>query len=82
MFNWIASIYSIPKEVRKMATQISELATELANVKNLLVEAAGELTGKIDALEAALALSGELPQEAQDALEEVRATAQGLADIV
>lgn len=65
-----------------MATQINELAIELATIKTLLVEAANELSAKITALEEALGNAGALPEDAALALEDVRIAAQALADVV
>lgn len=82
MFTWIDIIYATYSEVRKMATKVSELAAELANVKALLSEASIELLGKIIALEEALGSAGDLPPDVTVALEEVRVSAQALADVV
>ena len=65
-----------------MATQISELAGALAEVRALVIEGTTELTAKIDDLEAALAGSDELPIEAVEALAALRVSAQSLADII
>ena len=82
MFGWITIIHQIYAEVRRMATQISELAGALAEVRALVIEGTTELTAKIDDLEAALAGGDDLPIEAVEALAALRASAQHLADII
>ena len=63
-----------------MATQISELAAELTDIKMLVSEGMVELTGKINDLEEALGNAGELPVEVVEAMAALRRTAQALAD--
>ena len=89
-FGWIEAIFSIKREVhstlqkvKKMATQIAELATALNDIKALVVEGTSELTSKITELELALSEGGgEIPVEAQTALDDLKGIAQTLADIV
>jgi len=82
MFSWILDIHSILKEVRKMATQITELAAELAQIKTLVSEGMVELTSKIADLEAALSGAGTLPDDVQAELTSLKDMAQALADVI
>ena len=82
MFDWINIIYATYKEVRKMATQITELAAELAQIKALVAEGMTELTSKIADLEAALTGAGTLPDDVQAELTSLKDMAQALADVI
>ncbi len=61
--------------------KLSELTTAIAGVSAQLTKAQEEILAKIAALEAAL-VDVELPTEAVDALDALRAQTQGLDDIV
>mgnify|MGYP001766201502 CR=1 FL=1 len=61
--------------------KLSELAMQLSALAAQLDKAAGEIVAKIDDLETALA-DTEIPEEAATAIEELKAKAQALDDIV
>jgi uncharacterized membrane protein YccC len=58
------------------------LADDLRNIEEQLNKANTEITGKIDALEGALANSGEQTQEVTDAVAALKAVSQSLDDVV
>jgi ATPase subunit of ABC transporter with duplicated ATPase domains len=68
-------------EVLKMATKLNELAAELSGVRALLGEGISEVVAKIQELEDALANTS-IPDDAQSVLDELKVSAQALADIV
>jgi hypothetical protein len=72
----------IDKRIAKMATNVSELAPELAQIKSLVAEGMIELTQKIADLEVALGDAGALPDEAQIELDGLKTMAQALADVI
>ncbi len=61
--------------------KIDELAALITGVSDQLAKAKGEIVAKIAALEAALS-NTELPAEAQTAMDNLKAVAQSLDDIV
>ena len=58
------------------------LADDLHSIEDQLNKAKTEVTGKIEALEGALANSGEQTQEVADAVAALKAVSQGLDDVV
>ena len=58
------------------------LADDLRNIEEQLNKAKTEVTGKIEALEGALATSGEQTQEVTDAVAALKAVSQNLDDVV
>jgi len=58
------------------------LADDLRDIEDQLNKAKTEVTGKIDALEGALANSGVQTQEVTDAVAALKAVSQGLDDVV
>ena len=58
------------------------LADDLRNIEKQLNKAKTEVTGKIEALEGALATSGEQTQEVTDAVAALKAVSQNLDDVV
>lgn len=61
---------------------VMTLADDLRNIEVQLGKAKAEVSGKIEALESALATSGEQPQEVTDAVEALKAISQSLDDVV
>ena len=64
-----------------MATKISELVGALGDVRALLGEGIAEVLAKIQKLQDALA-NADIPADAQVVLDELKVSAQALADIV
>lgn len=64
-----------------ISMKLNELATQLSGLAVQLDKAAAEIVGKIDELETALA-DTEIPDEATVMIEELKAKAQALDDIV
>jgi molecular chaperone GrpE (heat shock protein) len=58
------------------------LADDLQAIKDQLDKASAEITGKIDALEAALASAGEQPEAVTEAVASLKLVAQSLDDVV
>lgn len=61
---------------------LMSLADDLREIENQLNKAKTEITGKISALEAALAASGTQAQDVTDALAALKSVAQNLDDVV
>ena len=61
---------------------LMSLADDLRNIEVQLNKAKAEVTGKIEALEGALATSGEQTQEVTDAVAALKAVSQNLDDVV
>jgi predicted nuclease with TOPRIM domain len=77
------------EQLRNLHMDLSEGVKELKEIKALLVEAKAELTGKINELQDKVAVLEEAmshidvpPQEAVDALNDVKGVAQEMADII
>lgn len=67
------------KILERINTMADDLATQLSNIEDQLSKASTEIVNKINELQN---LIGTIPPEAQAKLDEIKATAQALDDIV
>lgn len=77
----LAYLVEILKETRTIMTTQEQTAADLVAVKEQLVKAAGEIVGKISALEAALAEAGATSPAVVAVVADLKAVAQGLDDL-
>lgn len=75
------ALISLPENVEKIMTTVTELAVTLTTIGDQLLKAKTEILQKISDLEAAVA-NTVLPPAAEDALAALKASAQSLDDIV
>jgi hypothetical protein len=79
----VVSVREIKRTIKHMEVKImSELANVLTGISAQLTKAKDEIVKKIADLETALATAGGIPEDAQVALDALKAQAQVLDDIV
>ena len=81
LLNGISLVLNVHTEYR-IKELLMALADDLRNIEDQLNKAKTEVTGKIAALEGALATSGEQTQEVTDAVAALKAVSQNLDDVV
>ena len=81
LLNGISLLLNVHTEYR-IKELLMALADDLRNIEDQLNKAKTEVTGKIAALEGALATSGEQTQEVTDAVAALKAVSQNLDDVV
>ena len=79
--NWFIFLFKLPLLLESIMTTIVELKDSLVAIQSQLSKAREEIINKIDDLQIALT-NVPIPPEAEEALANLVATAQGLDDIV